>query len=225
MKGVVSRGASSALAVTLLVSCTSSPSGGGGSPTAVESSPFAARSATPATAGSPAPTTTGPALVRRPLHLPARGADGRCPASSGRRYSNDLFGGTILGRGPVLPLVAPDRRGDVAAALRGVLRFRRSPEHPRWLSLKTLWFSFPRYGGPVLIRGSRLDGRRRVRLGEEPTLLAIEGAAGPTINGGHGFREWPGATWLRAPGCYSWQVDGVGFTLVIPFRAVFTRSR
>ena len=30
----------------------------------------------------------------------------------------------------------------------------------------------------------------------------------------------PGTTWISAPGCYAWQVDGVGFSNLIVFEAV-----
>jgi hypothetical protein len=112
----------------------------------------------------------------------------------------------------------------VAPAALGVLLFRSSPESPGWLFLKTLWFSFPRYQGPVLIRGAQLDGDHEVVFGETPTLAELEGPAGPTVNGGHGFREWPGGTWLRAPGCYAWQVDELRSSRVIVFEARLVRS-
>jgi len=105
-----------------------------------------------------------------------------------------------------------------------VLHFRRYPEHPGWFYVKTLWFAFPNYQGPVLIRGRQLDGSHDVVFGEAPSVVDPELPAGPTINGGHGFREWPGGTWLRAPGCYAWQVDGLGFSDVIAFEATFVRS-
>ena len=126
-----------------------------------------------------------------------------------------------MGPGPVLPLLAVARPADAGPAKQGMLRFRRNPDHPRWFSLKTLWFSFPSYQGPALIRGRRLDGSGPVGIGEGPSTADPEFQAGPTVNGGDGFREWPGATWLRAPGCYAWQVDGLGFSHVIAFTAQF----
>jgi hypothetical protein len=35
-----------------------------------------------------------------------------------------------------------------------------------------------------------------------------------------GYREEPGGTYVRAPGCYAWQVDGLTFSEVIVVRAV-----
>jgi hypothetical protein len=100
-----------------------------------------------------------------------------------------------------------------------VLRFDGGPDG--WHQLKTLWFGNPSYQGPVLIRGRQLDGSNPVVFGEEPALMDPQLPPGPTVNGERGFREWPGATWLRAPGCYAWQVDGMGFTNVIVFEAQF----
>lgn len=162
-----------------------------------------------------------PSSLRRPLDLPNVQAGGSCPTSTGRHYKNSLFGGIVLGRGPVLPLLGVARPRDQGPAKQGLLRFRSSPDHPGWFTLKTLWFSFPRYQGPVFIRGRQLDGSQPVGIGEAPSTTDPEFPAGPTVNGGEGFREWPGATWLRTPGCYAWQVDGLDFSYVIVFSAEF----
>jgi hypothetical protein len=192
------------------------------------SAPAASRSPVTTEHGPPMPSTAEPAIspvegpsfaaLQRPLHLPTV-KGGTCPASSGRDYTNSLFGGIRLGRGPVLPLVAVTKPSDAAPARRGFLRFRKYAEHPGWFFLKTLWFSFPRYQGPALIRGRQLDGTGPVGIGEVPTTTDSLFHAGPTVNGGGGFREWPGGTWIRAPGCYAWQVDGMGFSYTIVFRA------
>ena len=44
---------------------------------------------------------------------------------------------------------------------------------------------------------------------------------GATLNGTNGWREWPGVTSLRSPGCYAFEIDGVGFSEVVVFKAVF----
>ena len=157
-----------------------------------------------------------PDPLRRPLHLPEEPS---CRTTPGRTFEGTEFGGTVLGRAPVVPLVAPATAAGEAPALKGVLRFLRSSQRDRWLSIKTLWFAFPRYQGPVWIRARRLDGRGVIRFGESPSLVDPFLPEGPTINGTRGFREWPGATWIKSPGCYAWQVDGVSFSRVIVFRA------
>ena len=166
--------------------------------------------------------TTGqvPSSLRRPLALPRVAPGGACPVTHGARYANGQFGGIALGEGPVQPLLVPNGDRGVSAALRGVLRFR--PGDDGWHQLKTLWFSTPGYQGPVLIRGRRLDGTNPVVFGEAPDLMDPQLPPGPTVNGRNGYREWPGATWLRSPGCYGWQVDGLGFTRVHVFQAVWS---
>lgn len=164
---------------------------------------------------------------------PRSGGPCICPRFSlgvgarGRRVAtaNSLFGGIALGNGPVLPLLGVARPRDAGPAKQGVLRFRSYSDYPGWFNLKTLWFSFPRYEGPVFIRGRQLDGSHPVGIGDAPSRADPEFPAGPTVNGGDGFREWPGGTWLRAPGCYAWQVDGLDFSYVIVFTAEFERKR
>lgn len=74
--------------------------------------------------------------------------------------------------------------------------------------------------GPVLVRGRRLGADDRIAFGEEPSLTDPQLPPGPTIDGAHGWREWPGGTFLRSLGCYAWQVDGAGFSDVVVFEAV-----
>jgi hypothetical protein len=169
---------------------------------------------------TPRPTQI-PTALRRPLHLPVVKAGERCPATNGRVYANKLFGGIALGEGPVQPVVAVGKKRDATPALRGVLRFYPYYADKEWHSLKTLWFASPRYAGPTLIRGRQLDGPHLTVFGEQPSILDPLLRAGPTANGRNGFREWPGATYLRAPGCYAWQVDGLAFSNVIVFEANF----
>jgi len=163
-----------------------------------------------------------PAALRRPLHLPKVRPGGRCPASSGRRIDNDQFGGVALGRGPVRPLVTASAvsGGDLQ---HGVLPFGRVPG-TSWRVVKTLWFSEPRYRGPVLIRGRQLGGSAKLVFGEGPSLLDPQLPPGPTPNGTNGWREWPGGTYTRSFGCYAWQVDGTSFSSVIVFKAIKSTS-
>jgi hypothetical protein len=161
-----------------------------------------------------------PASIRRPLHLPHLKAGDPCPSTRGFHFENEFFGGIALGAEPVQPLIAVRNERDVTPALRGVLRFY--PYYGgRWYFLKTLWFGRPSYGGPVFIRGRQLDGSHVTVFGEAPTIIDPLLRAGPTINGGNGWREWPGGTYLRAPGCYAWQIDGLNFSHVIVFKAEF----
>jgi hypothetical protein len=161
-----------------------------------------------------------PTTLRRPLHLPALGPGGSCPTSSGHRFFNGQFGGVTLGSGPVRPLISAVG-GDKK---HGVLAFYRTPDTSPWWTIKTLWFSYPRYQGPVLIRGRRLGRSSKVVFGEDPSLTDPQLPPEPTINGTHGWREWPGGTFVHSFGCYAWQVDGRTFSTVIVFKAVSRRG-
>ena len=154
-----------------------------------------------------------PQELRRPLHLPTLPRNGRCPTTPGVRFDNGQFGGIALGRPPVLPLVGAVRRDTTS----GAIAFRR---RGRWWSAKTLWFSQPRYQGPVFIRGRKLGGGGKIVFGERPSLFDPQLPPEPTLNGTDGWREWPGATYLRSLGCWAWQIDGPDFSNVVVFRAV-----
>lgn len=161
------------------------------------------------------PSRTMLRLAARPLRLVNLSLDGGCPASSGYRFHSAGFSGTGLGRRthPVHPVVAVSTP---RLAMRGTLTLR--PGQGRWWVVKTAWFARPQYHGPFLVRGTRLDEEGPVRFGESPTasMLAVGRS---TAKGADGFRSVPGGTYVQAPGCYGWQVDGVDFSYRIVFHA------
>lgn len=162
--------------------------------------------------------TTGriPRELRRPLRLPELGPGESCPTSAGHAFKNSQFGGIALGRGPVQPLIAASG----GEQTRGIVPFQRWSGGGHWWSVKTLWFSHPRYRGPVFIRGRRVGGSDQIVFGERPTLVDPQLPPTRTVNGRDGWREWPGATFIRHFGCYAWQVDGTSFSSLIVFKAV-----
>ena len=83
------------------------------------------------------------------------------------------------------------------AALLAYASGRRGHSH----GVKTLWFSMPQYQRPVLIRGRQLDGPHKIVMGEGPDLVDPQLGPGATLNGLDGWREWPGGTLVRTPGC------------------------
>jgi hypothetical protein len=98
-------------------------------------------------------------------------------------------------------------------------------EHPQ----KVAWISDPKYTGPVRIRGGRIDGSGELLLGGPdnhwtgPPVKTVDGTDlypeldfldSHTISRS-GWRVWPSATYVAMPGCYSWQVDGLGFSEII----------
>lgn len=161
-----------------------------------------------------------PPALRRPFAVPS--VHGACPASPATPFSNSFFGGVSLGGGPVRADIA--NRVDVPRG-RIVLG---TTSVPRWYGIKTVWFSLPGYSGPWSVRAVRLSGEGTIDLGQEPARgagPAIVIPPGPTLNtgvvgSGAGYRTDPRTTWLTAPGCYAWKVDGIGFTELIVFRAV-----
>ncbi len=43
---------------------------------------------------------------------------------------------------------------------------------------------------------------------------------GPTLNSFFGYGTVPGGLFVKTPGCYAWQVDGLGFSEIIVAHAV-----
>jgi len=165
-------------------------------------------------AGGSLPAGAISAVLNRPLHFPALRPGQRCPASQGRPVNTADFGGIALGNGLVRVVIA--NRGDLR---RGVADLSPSSSPP-WIALKTLWFSVPAYQGPFIIRAKRLGHPGPVALGEGPTIAPLVVPPGPTLNGTGGWREAPGGLWVKTPGCYAWQVDGLTFSEIIIVHAL-----
>jgi hypothetical protein len=151
-----------------------------------------------------------------------------CPVSHVSRFDFARYGVPKgIGPGPAYPIFPqPGSR----------LEFPYPPDPAgpfggsRWSGAKVLWFVAPRYRGPVLIRGRRLDqpGRLRFDKGETPAteMRISKGARGGNPPGYKdvGQRYRPSYTRLRAPGCYAYQVDGTTFSRVIVFQAELSGS-
>jgi hypothetical protein len=159
-----------------------------------------------ALAPSAAARTGGWAELHRPLRVPHLAAGGACPVSHPDRAVDFARFGVArgLGPGPAYPVLP-----------RGVLVLgapQGADAGSPWKIQKVLWFVHPRYAGPVLVRGRRLDGAGLVRFGRgltPATELRIPA----------GGREQPSYTRLRSAGCYAYQVDGLTFSRVVIFRA------
>jgi hypothetical protein len=115
----------------------------------------------------------------------------------------------------------------IGASRHGVADLLAHTNAPPWLGFKTLWFSMPGYQGPFVIRAKRLGHPGPVSLAATPPATApLVVPAGPTIDtvplstGRPGYRKVQSVLWVRAPGCYVWQVDGRGFSEIIVVRAV-----
>lgn len=163
--------------------------------------------------------------LRRPLHLPTLATGQPCPVSGVVRFNFAKYGvAKGIGPGPAYPTGF--------AQPGSVLRFVYPPD-PRsefagsdWSGQKVLWFVAPRYRGPVLIRGGRLDAPDTLRFERgkvPPTELRIP-AGTPEYGYPPGYkrvgqRYRPSYTRLRAPGCYAYQIDGTTFSRIIVFIA------
>lgn len=173
-------------------------------------SPASHRVAQPHGAGSPA------ALLKRPLDFPGLRPGQPCPATHGTAVSTADFGGIALGRGPIRPIIAQE---PPRVARRGIA-YLAPTSAPGWLGIKTLWLSVPGYQGPFVIRAKRLDRAGPVGLGGAPTIAQLTVPSAVTATSWNGWRTVPGGTWVKSPGCYAWQVDGLTFSEEIVVKAV-----
>jgi hypothetical protein len=87
---------------------------------------------------------------------------------------------------------------------------------------KTLWAISPRYRGPVLVRGRRIDGSGGLGFatGYRPTSelrFPPERFAPQRLHAK--WRYGPTATLIPSRGCYALQIDGNGFSRVVVFSA------
>jgi hypothetical protein len=171
----------------------------------------------PASAASAPPADPWPSLHRR-LHLPRVTPGTPCPRTPGGR-SAPLVAFT-LGAGPVYPVLgfsAPP------PAAEGVVTLDERTREGGFYRQKTLWVVSARYRGPVLVRGRRIDGPGVLQfwpLTPYRRELRIRAGGGSDHPKARGWRYAPAATLLAGPGCFAFQIDGIGFSRVIVFRAV-----
>jgi hypothetical protein len=153
-------------------------------------------------------------LLRRPLQIPSIAAGSVCPATPadgtlGEHGYPDVAAVPAFGPGPAYPALASEDGHAVLTYLIGW-------GYEGWDGTKLLW-TVPSYTGPYIVRGRQLDGPGVLRFDQGPNwsnkLHDELRLTGPftLLN--------PAATFLRAPGCYGYQVDGRGFSYVIVFEA------
>jgi hypothetical protein len=152
-------------------------------------------------------------LLNRPLRLPVLGAGEPCPADvpTGTLVGRaGAYGGPAFGPGPAYPTLSVR---DGRAALSYLLGWGG---FDGWDGAKVLW-TVPRYTGPYIVRGRQLDGAGELRFDQGPSwtnrLHPELRLVGPYADLN------PAATFLQAPGCYAYQVDGRGFSYRIVFEA------
>lgn len=157
--------------------------------------------------------------LHRPLHVPRIAAGAPCPVSPTTTVDLGNEGvRSLRGRGPAYPTLTGSKQ-----SLEFVYPPPRQSEFygSRWSGNKVLWWASGRYHGPVLIRGRQLDGPYLLRFDGgvvPPTEIRIR--PGPGYGPSKGARGQPSFTRVRVTGCYGYQIDGIGFSRVIVFRAV-----
>jgi hypothetical protein len=155
-------------------------------------------------------------LVRRPLHLPTLTAGSACPAAGQNGTLRDHGGldlptAPAFGPGPAYPTLGSDS-GKALLTYGGGFS-----SYEGWEGSKVLW-TVPHYNGPYIVRGRHLEGdQNELKFDQGPNwsnrLHAELRFVGPYP------RLNPAATYLRAPGCYAYQVEGRGFSYLIVFEA------
>ncbi len=182
------------------------------------------------------PSGPVPAALRTPFPVPRLRPGQACPTTAAQRFSNSYIGGISLGTVPVRPDIANRVEFPHGRIVLGTTEARG------WFGIKTVWFSLPGYTGPWSVRAVRLSGHGQIELGDEPTSrptgrggspfssTAIVIPPGDTPNtgfegSGAGYRTDPRTTWISAPGCYAWKVNGIGFSQRIVFQALPPHSK
>jgi hypothetical protein len=156
--------------------------------------------------------------LERPYRFPSVAAGSPCPTSA-PNFKADLsrlvgLTGMAWGDGPAYPGGLDTGEGEPILRYLDPIPRRSAFFGSAWFGNKVLWIIDSIYTGPVLLRGLQLDGPNDLRFDNgklPPRALKIPPAASP--------RSRPSFTRVRAPGCYAYQVDGLGFSYAIVFEA------
>lgn len=169
------------------------------------------------------PRTRLPAVMQRPMQFGLIASGRTCRATRPTRLHNSYIGGIALGGAadPVRLVIA----NLVDVRLRTIELGTTST--PGWGAIKVVWVAAHAYQGPFVIRAQPLQhsGPIRIGTGGPPPAGPLVVAAGPTLNSGRGYRTLPSGVWVRHPGCYGVQVDGVNFTSDFTVHVVAHRRR
>ena len=151
-------------------------------------------------------------LLARPLRLAPVKPGSACPRTHKTPRSPvaqpaDAYG---LGTAPLFPTAF--YLGATGELHIGAL----TPEPDGLYNIKVAWSSIGGHAGVAVVRVGRLDGAGRavVRLYDDPTAARGDAAVftlyeDPT--------DYPAGTYVPGPGCYAYQIDGLGFTEVVYF--------
>jgi hypothetical protein len=179
-------------------------------------------------ADGPCDLATVVAAIKRPLRLPSLAPGESCPVSPTRRLPAGAgFSAPFSARGEPPFYVA-------TAAPVTVGPTRTTGDRSRWRDQKVIWVVDETYGGPLLVRGARIDREGPLRFLRYIGAYGYAGGAGddrpaPSLlydwfglnaDPTGSLRSFPSGIFVRAPGCYAVQVDGVGFSERLVFRVV-----
>ncbi len=150
-------------------------------------------------------------LAARSLHLPTLKAGETCPRTPSTPIPINIA--PVLGNGPIYP--------DVGFANATIVYESQRVEANGTIPWKTLWLSAPIYRAPSIIRGQQIDGPNTMEFFNEeegsrsgelrfPTNTQVSSGGIP-----YDWRQQPSLTYFPSPGCYAYQVDGIGFSEVI----------
>lgn len=153
-------------------------------------------------------------LQKRALELPSLPPGGDCPVAVSKPINPDVA--PVMGDGPIY--LALGRNGTAPYEDR-----ERGVDGIYWL--KSLWVADPTYKSPALIRGRQLDGQHELQFTSyqqnSVTSLEFPVETGMSASGSErGWRFLTSQTGVRSAGCYGIQVDGLGFSETIIFRAI-----
>ncbi|GCE11419.1 hypothetical protein [Tengunoibacter tsumagoiensis] len=172
----------------------------------------------PSAIATSAPTLA--TLRQRPLQLPRISTDQSCPVSSARQIDADSP--ITIGNGPAYAAIGLSQPSQQPVLLFTDAQHYANGQSQGWGGAKVRWIVRSSYYGPLLIRGSQLDNSHQIRFDEG--LLSEIALTIPQGNS----QQWydrPSDTRLQVPGCYAYQVDGVGFSQIIVFQAVVEKQQ
>jgi hypothetical protein len=118
--------------------------------------------------------------------------------------------GMTFGRGPVYAVIF--------GASHEVIPFPTAGPDGLFIQ-KVQWLTNRSYRGKVTVSGRRLDGPGGAFVGGDPP---DQSSVSWSVPGSNGYFE-PGVAAVRNPGCYQWDVVGLGFSYNIVFNASVDR--
>lgn len=172
---------------------------------------------------APLDAMTGiPASLYRPSQLRTISTGAACPVSAAHTFPagqgfTDAYDG--IGDGPFV------LTGNGKLEVNFVTPTNDAYVGTGWPGTKAIWRISDSYGGPLLVRGARLDGTGSVDfdryLGAVDNEKSVSGTPFPTLgyipSAGYGATSYPSGIRVQTPGCYGLQVDGTSFTETLTF--------